>query len=463
MANLSTSAGSCSPPRKRAKAHLGPVVDTVIAVSAVVENSPTQPSPLVIPAVTLESLPAELRRRLLFSITNLEDLRALVLASPVFHQQYLLDRKPLLGAALETTLGSVLVDAYAVQTSVSLCQPTADPESRQHAIRSFMDKYVELRSASPDRILEACKTDDHLIGIAVFYRSVAQHLVLECAARFLYNFDSALEVGNLSAMERTRLLRALYRFQLYCNLFGPGPEEDRSPHGFFLPDILAIFFCTFKPWEIEEIHCLYILVRDKYKATLEAIRAVVHKDRPNTPPGTSDIDGECKIVTVTVSFSLRKQADNSAVLLKGLRQGIAERGLRLFYAVLRTSDHEELAKRMQNYMKTPGVVEFVLEPSTQARRRLRHPLDEDRAEARGERLPFSGDTENGPALAWVTVWGGRYSNRYGGNLPERLKQRGYVFWDAERLLNSRGEGTLMRTLEAIRYLTSREIPRSTNG
>jgi hypothetical protein len=73
--------------------------------SAMAEDQLTQlavPSTDSTPAVTLETLPAELRRRILLCIQNLEDLRTLVLASPVFYQQDLLDLKPLLGAALNT-------------------------------------------------------------------------------------------------------------------------------------------------------------------------------------------------------------------------------------------------------------------------------------------------------------------------------------------------------------------------
>lgn len=61
----------------------------------------------------LDILPPEVRRHLL-SILDLPRLKALVHASPTFHQQYLIDRKYLLCKSLEETLGSVTVDAYAV-------------------------------------------------------------------------------------------------------------------------------------------------------------------------------------------------------------------------------------------------------------------------------------------------------------------------------------------------------------
>lgn len=67
----------------------------------------------------LDRLPAEVRRHLL-SVLDLHRLKALVRASPIFHQLYLLDRRYLLSAALEVTLGGVSLNAYIVQKAETL-------------------------------------------------------------------------------------------------------------------------------------------------------------------------------------------------------------------------------------------------------------------------------------------------------------------------------------------------------
>lgn len=65
----------------------------------------------------LERLPAEIRRRIL-SILEYDGLKALVHASPVYHQQYLLEHQNLLCKCLEITLGgNTIVDAWAVYQS----------------------------------------------------------------------------------------------------------------------------------------------------------------------------------------------------------------------------------------------------------------------------------------------------------------------------------------------------------
>lgn len=158
------------------------------------------------PTLTLATLPAELRRQILFHLSNLHDLRALVLASPVFYQQYLLDRKALLGRGLKAALGNLLVDAYAVQSSASLydsVSPGDEPEPE--TTRMFLDTYVALRTATPDIILEECCTEEDLMNMAAFRVSLARPLSLWCAARFLHNLDPSLEVGSLSATESIRL------------------------------------------------------------------------------------------------------------------------------------------------------------------------------------------------------------------------------------------------------------------
>lgn len=169
-------------------------------------------------SATLDTLPAELRSQILSYISELEDLKALVHASPVFHQQYLLNREVLLGRLLETTLGNVLVDAYAVQISASLYEPGRKLPKR--IVRQFIETYVEFCS-TPDTILDQCSTED-LASMAWFYSSVARPLSLDCPALFCQNLDAPLEAGSLSKTERIRFLRALYRFQLYCNLLGTG-------------------------------------------------------------------------------------------------------------------------------------------------------------------------------------------------------------------------------------------------
>lgn len=261
---------------------------------------------------TVESLPAELRSRILSHLTNdLGGLSALVLASPVFYQQYLLERPALLRAGLKTALGNVVADAYAVRASARLYKPLA-PDSPAHVdvdaetIKLFIDKHVTvLRLATPDQILQEYCTENDLMRMAAFYYSLARPLSLKLAIRFLSRLNPSLEAqGKLSTTESTRLLRALYRWQLYCNLFGPGPEMMRRrkvaqlEHGTHL-DIL---FCLFKPWEIEEVYCIWVLLRDTYRGVADSVTWDLNRDHPRFRDwpnplalGSWDLGNECEL------------------------------------------------------------------------------------------------------------------------------------------------------------------------
>ncbi|KAK4040568.1 hypothetical protein C8A01DRAFT_35431 [Parachaetomium inaequale] len=260
-------------PQQRDGAADGPVEGAVAAETA---NSPPNNSTNTVaaPAITLEALPAE---------------------------QYLLDRKALLRTGLKAALGNSVVDAYAVQTSASLYGPVDSRHELQlETITLFIDNYVALRSPTPDVILEECCTEEDLLGMAAFCDSVARPLSQECATRFLGRLDNtSVDVANnLSATELTRLLRALYRYQLYCNLFGQGPDGYyRKVPRVEIGHHLDLFFCIFKPWEIEEIYCIYILLRNTYSDVLDTIAWDLNRDHPKfkdwpnpLAPGSWDLE-----------------------------------------------------------------------------------------------------------------------------------------------------------------------------
>lgn len=247
----------------------------------------TQPTPTT---SMLETLPPELRVQVLCHISDLNDLRALMFASPVFYQQYRLDRKPVLSQVLVSTLGSLLADAYGVQRSATIYSPPR-PLSLD-AMRQFIQNYTSLRSAMPELVLEDCTLAD-LVDMAAFHQSVARPLSVKCAALFLQNLDPSLEVDGLSGTEQIRLLRALYRFQLYCNLFGQGPKpgQRRKVARLDPAETLALLFGSLKPWEVEEIDSIYTLVRSKYDAVPDATQHDLAKE---TPMSTLDLSQECK-------------------------------------------------------------------------------------------------------------------------------------------------------------------------
>ncbi|KAK3291624.1 uncharacterized protein B0H64DRAFT_367002 [Chaetomium fimeti] len=401
-----------------------------------------QPTPRVSSSITLETLPAELRHLILESIEDIKDLKALVFASPVYHQQYLHSRKWLLRRTLQTTLGNgnVLADAYAAHTSGSLHEEGVESHIHADTFRLFMDQYIAHRSVGPGQVwAEAAATEDDLIEMAAFYLAVTCPLLRICSSVLLMRLNRSPDDSRLSRAERTRFLRALYRYQTYCNIFGMRPGGDYKPFNLPHEERLVSFFGLFPPWEIEEINCIYALVRDKCEKIFDTTTmADLAKDHPGSDPAAN---------RYLRSFNLSSPC-------KCHYLGIASRGLHAFLEIVQTPDDETLVRAMQKYMVWhERFLEETMMLPTQWRRRSRHPSAEDQAQARRDRLPFVGDEQGlmdgrspAPPVAWVVMWRGQFKNEYGQAVDERFRKWGYVFWDCKRLKESGRRETLVRDL-----------------
>jgi hypothetical protein len=115
---------------------------------------------------------------------------------------------------------------------------------------------------------------------------------------------------------------------------------------------------------------------------------------------------------------------------------IGHGGLRLVLKMLKVENHDQRVDLMTKSLRY-GYGFFEDAMSFAAQRYWR--LDEERvnkrdlAERRREAMPFVGDNPSAPPLVWVLLWGGKYSNLFGGYAPHELRQWGYVIWDKDRV------------------------------
>lgn len=86
---------------------------------------------------------------------------------------------------------------------------------------------------------------------------------------------SSVWPSGLSRMEQRRILRAFYRFETFCHLFS-GREHQSFRHD----DIARIFFSQFESWEIEEIHCVFTWIKQRYGEIVAEIKWDLHPDNP---------------------------------------------------------------------------------------------------------------------------------------------------------------------------------------
>ncbi len=266
----------------------------------------------------LEKLPAELRRKILFDL-DFAGLRALVRASAVFHQQYLLDRRRLLYRRLEW-LGSVAPEACAVYWADMVGATRADAFAKPEAERRFCESW-KAREWSADYSLSAEKlSEDEAASMVSFHESIVRPLVGEFSRWLLANLSKELartpeaaqgqeekeeeqerEHDPISATEEMRILRALYRFQLCCLLFGHASRAkfwDRGWASLGMVNVLS----SLDPWEIEEVACVHKFAESKYSRIFDDIQDDVapanprfaNQRRPPTPDGAFELDNSCK-------------------------------------------------------------------------------------------------------------------------------------------------------------------------
>ncbi|KAI9780361.1 MAG: hypothetical protein M1839_006784 [Geoglossum umbratile] len=334
----------------------------------------------------LTSLPPELRLQIISEL-QLDQLSAVVHASSAFHRDYRRTRMSTLRKCLQLTFRSAAIDAYAVFQSYS--DEFAETWTRKK-VKQFLLSYQDQRASAHNSHFTDRLTEGEAIRMAAFHSTIIKPLArcyVDCTLRNLFDeTNGPLDKGLLSKAEETRVLRALYRFQLCCNLFGKGRFDapkcrQRSRHPFDDSDILKLFFCLFEPWEVEEIVCIYAFAKQTLGYIFGHIRWDVHKENPkyesqgryHPPVGTFDFDTD---------------GAWSKLTQWSLRQG--------------------------------------------------PPSHREQKQQRRDPLPFTGDGDSEtdgphPPLAWTIMWGGTYSNLFGEYVQHVIHQWGYVIWDAARL------------------------------
>lgn len=246
---------------------------------------------------SLETLPPEIRRDLL-SILDLPELKALVRASPVFHQQYLFDRHYLLCLSLENTLGILAVDAYTISGVAGNDE------------LGLLESYSEETWRRPMPLVGQL-TENRANEMAAFYLHYVKPIT-ERFGRWALN-NLAREVGQgangnekearPSHTEMMRLTRATYRFQLLSQLVNLDDWTKRNN----AESSIQVLFDNIQPWAIEELLAFYEFAEEIYNGVFNRIRWDMHPQnpkfndqaRPPTPDGAFDLINTRKFNTIT--------------------------------------------------------------------------------------------------------------------------------------------------------------------
>ncbi|KAI1747724.1 hypothetical protein F4782DRAFT_520157 [Xylaria castorea] len=400
----------------------------------------------------LENLPAELGVLLLSSMPDLPTLRALVHASPVLHARYRYYRNSILRECLSRELDGFLVDAYA--TAMSRVRELG-PRTNE-TITDYLDTYQTwLSSSTPFPSIKSI-SPGRIRWMAAYHISVAQPLARLYGNWALTNLKKAVlsstgqqetvaieinEVAEeeveeepatqddhdikLSRSEEIRVFRALYRYETYHHLFGRNQGQRQG--AFRHHQIHDLFFCLLDPWEAEGVGCIDIFVRLKYEDIFNQVKTDLH-------PRNARFRLENGVYNPQGSHDLVAEHDD-------YMDGTVSRGLKMIARLLVINEHQILVSKMQRCLthshELDAPVRAALWSMAQWDRRemsTKFPNARDEAERRRDPMHFVGDAvpPDGPPFAWVSLWGGKYSNIYGEYVPLPVRRWGYVMWDERR-------------------------------
>ena len=238
------------------------------------------------------------------AMLDLDDLSAMIHASPIFHRQYILHRRLLLCQSLETTL------RHATGTAYTVFRTNSDEFSRtrtQQAIAQILQSYHNSYNTVSYKSLSELLTEEEAVCMSGFYSSTVSPVIRRYANWAQSNLSAESKCQDiihhpLSRAERSRLVRAMYRFQLCCNLFGTVSRSSLTQASLRVKpeDILNMFFTRYEPWEVEEVACVYSFAKETYNKIFSDVRWDIDEknpkfdgQRPPTPEGAFDLENSC--------------------------------------------------------------------------------------------------------------------------------------------------------------------------
>lgn len=219
-------------------------------------------------AVSLESLPSEIKVMILCHMLEVSSLRDIVHASPTYHQVYLGAREEILHNITSQTLQKNNIGLLDPWTAIHAPQLEYHIPHRVEIIAEYLERYAQGFMDGSRRRLEP---RDSLAILSLHTKFTV--LIQKFCDTNLQNPFTGLQdekAAPLAPSELYRLYRAFWRYEIYSKLFGP---RLASPYPFFGPDmppsftdveIAHEFFGLFPIHEVEELACLRKYAEDTY-------------------------------------------------------------------------------------------------------------------------------------------------------------------------------------------------------
>lgn len=236
--------------------------------------------PRSIPSISrLENLPAELRLSILYALSDVTALSALVHASPIFHSAYLSQRKDILTSVLCRDINPRFI-FIACMAAAGSGDGTSElheyRKSRLLEISSVLLCLLDPTHPCPGALLSwEHGWDKRLISPVLFETARLHCTVVAVASQYSQSILSRNPVTgmgqndgqNMSFAESLRLHRALYYYELYCKVYASRIPSERGSRLIAHPEIFELrkFLIRLRVWEVEEIACLYYHIYKFYE------------------------------------------------------------------------------------------------------------------------------------------------------------------------------------------------------
>ena len=385
-------------------------------------NSASPITSCMIP-LRLTSLAPELKYAIFMCLPDVPSAKALALTSSSFFQTFLNAQELILNQVLQNEMDTEVLRDYLTALSVSQIQVW-----NKDAIRKILDEYF---GGSSSHTSHKWKLSEAL-AISKLHEYV-DFLAIEFASSALFKNPTAGGANAApSSSEMRRIKLTIHRYELYCNLFRH-PTHDRMvrdklnrnrlirPQPFGAHEQRKVFFDKFSPWENEQLGCIHDFLVQEITTPFRDVAKHDVEWGCNSVPYIDDDTGlgenlyKISYVARGLEYVHRLVTANTY----GARYDILEEPDPEPYESGRSGNRLSVALGLR--VEDDGV-----------------PLKDYTEELKTLRIgaPFLNDSDSGPMKAWR--WANSKSTQgqfYFREDYRPLRQRGYVMWDLQRLLN----------------------------
>jgi len=217
----------------------------------------------------LDRLPIELKLSILDVLPDIPSLYSITRASPAFYHAYLGQRYPIHSRVITAD-----VDAKIMIEALSLLQASRISRSSRwlEKASSFIDLYAVDRSLCVGPEITGKETMHRIAGFHYIVHNLTSLFSQDALAhRPVIGRPSSRSEKPLTSNETQRFQRALYRYEIFCRLFGnlhrTSQDYAHDQHNF--SRVATEFLASFQPWEAEEINCLHRFVCKYFREVIQ--------------------------------------------------------------------------------------------------------------------------------------------------------------------------------------------------